>query len=51
LFNNSVINRQITKIDKVILQKKVIDFLESKALEQSTAFRRETDVKSSIEEA
>jgi len=41
----------INKVYKVRLQEKVIDFLESKVLEQSAAFRRKTDLKRRVEEA
>jgi glutathione synthase len=41
----------INKVNKVKLQEKVIDFLESKVLEQSAAFRRKTDLKRRVEEA
>jgi len=41
----------INKVYKVRLQEKVIDFLESKVLEQSAAFRRKADLKRKVEEA
>lgn len=41
----------INRVYKVKLQEKVIDFLESKVLEQSAAFRRKTDLKRKVEEA
>lgn len=41
----------INKVYKTKLQVKVIDFLESKVLEQSAAFRRKTDLKRRVEEA
>ncbi len=41
----------INKVYKVKLQEKVIDFLESKVLEQSAAFRRVTDLKRRVAEA
>jgi len=41
----------INKVYKMRLQEKVIDFLESKVLEQSAAFRRKTDLKKRVEDA
>ncbi len=41
----------INKVYKVKIQEKVIDFLESKVLEQSAAFRRVTDLKRMVDEA
>ncbi len=41
----------INKVYKVKLQEKVIDFIESKVLEKSAAFRRKADLKRQVEEA
>jgi glutathione synthase len=41
----------INKVYKVKIQEKVIDFFESKILEQSAAFRRVTDLKRRVQEA
>jgi glutathione synthase len=41
----------ITYINKVKITGKSNQFLESKVLEQSAAFRRKTDLKRSVEEA
>ncbi len=41
----------INKVYKIKIQEKIIDFLESKILEQSAAFRRVTDLKRRVQEA
>ncbi len=41
----------INKVYKVKIQEKIIDFLESKVLEKSAAFRRVTDLKRFVDEA
>ena len=41
----------MNKVYKIRIQEKIIDFLESKILEQSAAFRRVTDLKRRVQEA